>query len=210
VRPPIAALTSAERKRLVADIYYLNTSELRFFCDAHRIPYFIYAETTAGRIARTRDTDRKGVVIDRILHFLNTGEVKPETVFRRGVVASPLAGRRPQESDPVLYRRYRNHDEATLDLMKSLTGGKFEFGAIAQEVLRDCWSRGKAPTYREFAQLWQKAVSGHSEPNPEWAYLSDLARGEANADWKRIRDQKAAFIMVLLEKACPSQGRGRP
>jgi hypothetical protein len=57
------------------------------------------------------------------------------------------------ESDQVLYGRYKNHDPAILKLMKALTQGKFEFGAIAQEVLRDCWSRNEAPSYRTFARL---------------------------------------------------------
>ena len=199
MKPPIATLTSAERELVNADIFYMNMAELREFCDARGIPYVIRIET-AGGIRQTRDADRKGIVIDRILHFLHTGEIKPATIFPLSVTSTQKLVRAPLESDLVLYGHYRNHDPATLDLMKGLTKRRFEFGAIAQEVLRACWSRGHAPTYREFAELWQSAADAHSTPNPEWAFLSDLARGTAGADWKQRRNQKAAEVVALLRK----------
>ena len=201
MKPPIAALDPTERERLLNDIYYLNTAELRGFCNAHAIPFAILIEAPNGRRTRSKDLDRKGIVIDRILHFLNTAIIKPATVFRAEVVATRDLGRAPLESDPVLYGKYRNRDAATLKLMKHLTGGKFEFGAITQEVLRSCWSRNQAPTYREFARLWQQAVVDHSRPNPEWAFLSDRNAGTAGPDWKKLRNQKAAAVLALLKKA---------
>jgi hypothetical protein len=126
--------------------------------------------------------------------------VKPATIFRKEVVATRDLGRAPVESDPVLYGQYKNRDAATLGLMKHLTDGKFEFGAIAQEVLRACWSRNHAPTHREFAKLWQQAVEDHSRPNPEWAFLSDRAAGTVGPDWKKLRNQKATAVLELLRK----------
>lgn len=199
MKPPLDALTSDERDRLLRDIYYLNTTELRGFCDAHRIPYKIAIEKSDGRITSTSDADRKGIIIDRVLHFLKTGMVKPNTLFRKDVVAKAL-GRAPQQGDRAFYGQYANHDASTLALMKSLTGGQFEFGAIAQEVLRACWTRGEAPTYREFASLWEKAAADHSRPNPEWAFLSDRAKGTAGKDWKKLRNQKAAIVLAILKK----------
>ena len=196
----IAALTVDERERLLADIYYLNTAELRGFCNANAIPFIIEIESEDGHRTRSKDIDRKGIVIDRILHFLNTGAVKPATVFHKEVVATRVLGRAPLETDPVLYGQYKNRDAAALKLMKHLTGGKFEFGAIAQEVLRASWSRNHAPTYREFAKLWQQAVADHSRPNPEWAFLSDRAAGTAGPNWKKLRNQKSAAVLTLLKK----------
>jgi hypothetical protein len=200
VNPPLATLTPHETERLLADICYLNTSELRGFCTAHGIPYTIRMESADGRLLRSRDSDRKGIVIDRVVHFLKTGTVKPATTFRRLAVSSKELGRAPRESDPVRYGEYKNHDAATLKLMKQLTDSKFEFGAIAQEVLRACWSRNQAPTYREFARLWEKAAADHSKPNPEWAFLTDLAQGTAGRDWKKLRSQKALAVLSLLGK----------
>jgi hypothetical protein len=200
VKPPLATLEPHETERLLADIYYLNTAELRGFCKARRIPYMIQIESGDGHLTRSKDADRKGIVIDRIVHFLKTGNLKPATTFRKQVVSSKELGRAPLESDPVRYGEYKNHDVATLRLMKQLTDRKFEFGAIAQEVLRACWSRNQAPTYREFARLWEKAAADHSKPNPEWAFLTDLAQGTAGGDWKKLRNQKASAVLSLLGK----------
>src|SRR5262249_8678237 len=100
VKPPLAALEPNETERLLADIYYLNTAELRGFCDAHKIPYTIRIESPDGRFTRSKDADRKGIVIDRVVHFLKTGNVKPATTFRRQVVGgSKELARAPFESD---------------------------------------------------------------------------------------------------------------
>ena len=200
MKPPLATLEPHEKERLLADIFYLNTAELRRFCNAHRIPYTIRIEGPDGRFTRSKDADRKGIVIERVVDFLKTGRVKPATTFRRQVVGSKEPGRAPQESDQVRYGAYKNHDAATLKLMKQLTDGKFEFGAMAQEVLRACWSRNQAPTYRDFARLWEEAVADHSKPNPEWAFLTDLAHGTAGGNWKKLRSQKASAVLSLLEK----------
>jgi hypothetical protein len=205
VKPLLATLEPHETKRLLADIYYLNTAELRGFCNAHGIPYTIQIESGDGRFTRSKDADRKGIVIDRIVHFLKTGNVKPATTFRKQVVSSKELGRAPLESDPVRYGEYKNHDASTLRLMKQLTDRKFEFGAIAQEVLRACWSRNQAPSYREFARLWEKAAAEHSKPNPEWAFLTDLAQGTAGGDWKKLRSQKASAVLSLLGKITAQQ-----
>jgi len=146
LKSPTDGLSPAQRKRLAEDIYYLNITELRRFCEAHVIPYMIYLERPDGRIVQTRDADRKGVVIERILQFLRTGMIPPKTIFRKSAIATQRADNPPTESDRVLYHRFRNHDPEILELMKRLTAEKFEFGAVAQEVLCACWSRNEAPT----------------------------------------------------------------
>ncbi len=174
--------------------------ELREFCDTHGIPYAIYFETQDGRVRKSRDADRKGIVVDRVMHFLNTGTIKPRTVFARTVVRFEAANRPPRESDRIFYGQYKDSDSNLLKLMEHLTDGKFEAGAISQEVLRACWTRGEAPTYREFAKLWLKARADHTRPNPEWAFLTDRAKGIAGADWKQLRIQKASAAIAILKK----------
>ncbi len=80
---PLDKLSRSKRAELLENIYYLNLQELRGFCDAHAIPYVIYFEREDGRIRRSRDADRKGIVIDRVVHFLGTGSIKPRTVLRK-------------------------------------------------------------------------------------------------------------------------------
>jgi hypothetical protein len=199
-RPLIAALSPSEAKLVSQDIRYLNMDELRRFCDRHGIPYVILVEKADGRLVRSRDRDRKGIVVERVLRFVREGVVGRATIFRRRVVADGPLGRTPVASDPVLYGQYKNRDPGVLELMKSLTDGEFEFGAIAQEVLRTCWSKDEAPTYAEFATLWSRAVKAHRGPNPEWAFLKDRADKTSGPDWKQLRSRRAAAVIALLER----------
>jgi hypothetical protein len=193
-------LNPAERAELLANIYYLNMRELHDFCAAHQIPYAIFFEGEDGRVRKSRDLDRKGIVIDRVVHFLTTGNIKPRTVFIKSVVRFDAKRNSPAEADRVYYGSYKDTEPQMLALMKHLTGGQFEAGAISQEVLRGCWTRGEAPTYREFARLWLKAREDHTKPNPEWAFLSDRAKGTAGADWKQLRNRKASAALALLNR----------
>ena len=196
-------LTDSQRTELLESIYYLNMQELREFCDAHGIPYAIYFETEDGRMRKSRDADRKGIVIGRVLHFLNTGNIGPRTVFAKSVVRFEPMRSLPTESDRIFYGQYKDSDPNLLKLMRLLTGGKFEAGAISQEVLRACWTSGEAPTYREFAKLWLNAREDHTKPNPEWAFLTDRAKGIAGKDWKHLRVKKASAAIELLKKIAP-------
>jgi hypothetical protein len=199
----LGKLTASQRTELLESIYYLNMQELREFCGAHQIPYVIYFEGDDGRIRKSRDADRKGIVIDRVLHFLNTGTIKPRTVFAKSVVRLYPMNTAPVQSDRIFYSQYKDSDPNFLTLMKQLTSGAFEAGAISQEVLRACWTRGDAPTYREFATLWLKAREDHIKPNPEWAFLTDRAKGIAGADWKQLRIRKASAATTLLKEIAP-------
>lgn len=197
---PISRLPRAERKQFLADLNYLNTAESKAFCKRHAIPCSIAVETGDGGRRRTREDDRKGVVLGRIRHFLKTGAVLPETCFRASVVCFD---RLPQETSPddeLCYGQYEKTNSGLMAVLKELSGGHFRDGAIARILLRDFWTRGKAPTLREFAAAWLRASSEHTEPNPEWAFLSDRARKTAGADWKKMRARKAAAVIRTLAK----------
>jgi hypothetical protein len=203
--PPRRKLTESPRAEPLENIFYLHTRELREFCDARAIPYAIFFETDNGRTRKSRDADRKGIVIDRVVHFLKTGAIKPRTQFAKSVVHFEPLQHPPVASDRIFYGQYQDTDPGLLKLMKDLTGGLFEAGAISQEVLRACWSRGDAPTCREFAKLWLKAREDHSKPNPEWAYLTDRAKGVAGPNWKQLRIRKASAAMTVLKKIAPAE-----
>ena len=196
----LGKLTDSQRTELLENLYYLNMKELRGFCDEHGIPYAIYFETDDGRVRKSRDADRKGIVIDRVVHFLKTGVVKRRTIFPKSAVRMAVPRVRAADDDRIFYGQYKDSDPAFLESMQRLTDGKFEAGAISQEVIRGCWTRGEAPTQREFARLWLKAREAHTSPNPEWAFLSDRANGVAGADWKQLRIKKASAAIALLNK----------
>src|SRR2546429_470428 len=110
------------------NIYYLNMQELRDFCDAHGIPYTIYFEAEDGSVRKSRDVDRKGLVIDRVVHFITTGAIKPRTVFVKSVVRLEAMRSSLAESDRIFYGQYKDSDPNLLKLMEQLTGGQFEAG----------------------------------------------------------------------------------
>jgi len=59
-----------EQHELSDNLNYLNTAEIKSFCKKYSIPYAITIETKDGCRRRTKDDDRKGVMLNRSRHFL--------------------------------------------------------------------------------------------------------------------------------------------
>jgi hypothetical protein len=199
---PIAfsKLPKKGQKELLDDLNYLNTLEIKSFCQRHSIPFKIVIETRDGSKRTTKDVDRKGVMLNRIRHFLQTGVILEQTCFPAAIVCfDPLSGKVTQD-DRLFYGRYDKKNRKLFSLLKDLTNGEFEEGAIARILARDFWSKGEAPTLREFASAWVQASKEHTRPNPEWAFLSDRANKLKVADWKQLRVHKASKVMKLLNQ----------
>jgi hypothetical protein len=200
---PISSLPSDQRQQLLNDLNYLNTAEIKSFCRGQSIPYTIAIETNDGNRRKTGEDDRKGVMLHRIRHFLQTGEVLGETCFRATVVRFETLSTKPNPNDRLFYGQYDKTNHTIMNLLKDLTGGGFRDGAIARILAREFWSRGEAPTFQEYAAAWLQAVDEHNHPNPEWAFLSDLARGTAGPKWKKLRAKKSANVMKILNQIAP-------
>ncbi|HTV54126.1 MAG TPA: hypothetical protein VMI06_04345 [Terriglobia bacterium] len=197
-QPPISKLPKEKRRELLDDLNYLNTAEIKAFCNRHSIPYTIAIETQDGSLKRTREDDRKGVILNRIRHFLETGVILEATLFPAPVVWFDAPPEQLSAEDRLFYGQYDKSNRAMIALLKHLTGGRFGNGAIARILAREFWSSGRAPTYREFASAWLQAVSEHTRPNPEWAFLSDRASDRAVGNWKKFRAAKASQVMKIL------------
>jgi hypothetical protein len=199
-RSLISHLTRPEQQELLDDLNYLNTAEIKAFCKKHSIPYAISATTVSGGRKRTGEEDRKGVMLDRVRHFLTTGAIQPETCFPAAVVRFEAQNERLAADDRLFYGQYSKTNRAMMAILKDLTGGKFKDGATARILARDFWSRGEAPTLEAFAAAWIQATREHTRPNPEWAFLSDRARKTAGADWKSLRNKKAKRVLRILSQ----------
>lgn len=195
----LSTLGPAQQRELLDDLNYLNLQEIRSFCGRHSIPYRILVETADGRTKATKDTDRKPVVLHRIRHYLATGEVLEATCLSARIVREdgPTSDLRP--TDRLYYRWYNKTYGAVIDLLKDLTAGRFENGALARVLIMEFWTGGQAPTFAEFAEAWSAAKK---EPrqllSAEYAFLTDLQRGEAGPDWKSLRKQKAERALATL------------
>lgn len=199
-RAYISKLSEAQQQELFSDLNYLNLSEIKSFCKRHSIPFGIAMETSDGRTVITKDDDRKGVILNRIRKFLETGVVPPGTRFPADVVCLEPIRKSLSASDRLYYGQYEKTNPVMTNLLKKLTAGQFKSGAVARILAREFWSRGQAPTYAEFADAWMQAVKDHTNPNPEWAFLSDRARSGNVQNWKQLRAQKASRVLKALDQ----------
>lgn len=98
--------------------------------------------------------------------------------------------------------------------MKSLVGNHFHFTAFGQDWIKERWLARKPPTYRQFADFWQKEYKARQKkpaaPKKEWAYINftraliqknpNATRKEISAGWKKERlaqVQKAKDLLGL-------------
>jgi hypothetical protein len=96
-------------------------------------------------------------------------------------------------------------NRAMFAILADLTGGKFKNGAVARILAREFWSRGEAPTLKEYASAWLQATRAYTRPNPEWAFLSDRANKTVVADWKKMRTCKAKRVEKILNQIAKKQ-----
>ena len=204
LEPPISKISPDVSQRLLADLNYLNMSEIRSFCRHRAIPYMIAVETETGARKSTNEADRKGIVLHRVRHFLQTGEILEQTCFPASVMSCSPLPKTIKPTDNLFYGQYDKLNPTMIRLLKDLTGGQFRNGAIARILFREFWTKGKTPTFKEYAAAWLAANKEHSNPNPEWAFLSDRARGTAGSDWKKLRQQKAVWVMRTLDQIAPA------
>lgn len=183
---------------------YLNMSELRQVCRRFGIPWAIYVELPDGRRRRTKDVDRKLVVLQRLRRHLETGNVPDPTVYRASVHGHGPLPAHPDARDRLYYGHYDKNHDGLMSLLRSLTDGQFRNGALARLLCRDHWENGETPTFEEFAAAWSEAnergLGIDRGEHPEAAYLTDRARGEAGPDWKARRAEYAAQALSYLER----------
>jgi hypothetical protein len=189
----------ADQQGLLDELNYLNTEEIRSFCDRHCIPYRIWIRTSDGERRRTTGIDRKGIILDRVRRYLKTGLIPEPTCFPASVVSSEIVTRDIRATDRVLHGQYDKKNVAMMKLLKRLTDGKFKDGAIARILANEFWRNGTAPTYQEYAAKWLEAQAERSRPNPEWAFLADLSAGKDTTDWKQQRVKKAKRVLKVLK-----------
>jgi hypothetical protein len=193
------------RTELLDDIAYLNLAELHGFCDRHGIPYRVRTETNHGGTRSTVDTDRKPIVLDRVRHYLTTGDPGTPTVLAARIVRPEPPPARPSATDHLYYRWYSKSHPQVIKALTRLTGGRFRNGALARVLIMEFWKNGEAPTFKDFADAWVAATDGRRDlMHPAYAFLTDLRKGDAGADWKQLRTEKAKRALAVLDEFTPS------
>jgi hypothetical protein len=201
----LSKLTKGEQARLLEDLNYMNLDEIRGFCFPRGIPYKIVAEYASGKIKATKDTDRKPIVLARVRRYLTTGKVGQASCIPAEIVREERPPARLGPGDRLYYRWYAKEHEGVMRLLRDLTAGRFQDGAVARVVAMAFWTRGQAPTFEEFARSWMKAkTEQHRLLTPEYAYLTDVKRRRADENWKALRAAKAKSALKTLARIAPS------
>jgi hypothetical protein len=162
------------------------------------------AEYPNGKVKATKDTDRKPIVLARVRRYLMTGEVDRPTLIPARIVRVQDPPARLKPRDRMYYRWYAKEHRGVIRLLRDLTAGRFQDGAVARVVVMGFWTRGEAPTFEEFARAWAKAkAEEHQLLTPEYAYLTDLKHHRAYGGWKALRAAKAKSALKTLARIAP-------
>ena len=192
----LSRLTKSEQARLLEEMNYMNLEEIRGFCSERGIAYRVVAGCPNGKVKATKDTDRKPIVLARVRRYLTTGRVGQPTRIPAAIVRAENPPARLGPCDRLYYRWYAKEHEAVMRLLRDLTAGRFQDGAVARVLAMEFWTRGEAPTFEEFARSWTKAkAEEHRLLTPEYAYLTDLTatgrpcvRRRRSPLWRRWRE----------------------
>ncbi len=200
----LSQLTKSEQARLLGNLNYMNLEEIHAFCSERGIPYRVVAEYSNGKVKATKDTDRKPIVLARVRRYLRTGRVGQPTRISAQIVREDNPPARLGPRDRLYYRWYAKEFEGVLRLLRDLTGGRFKDGAVARILAMEFWTRGEAPTFKEFARSWTKTKAvQHRLLTPEYAYLTDLRDQRADGDWNALRKAKAKSALETLSRIVP-------
>jgi hypothetical protein len=197
----LSRLTKSEQARLLEEMNYMNLEEIRDFCSARGIPYKIMAEYPNGKVKVTKDTDRKPIVLARVRRYLTTGTVGQPTRIPSEIVRAQDPPARLEPRDRLYYRWYAKEHQGVMRLLRNLTAGRFQDGAVARVLAMEFWTRGEAPTFEEFARSWTKAkTEQHRLLTREYAYLTDLKHRRTDGGWKALRTAKAKSALKTLAR----------
>jgi len=198
----ISIINKEQLNLIIKDIYYLNITELVTFCDSHNIPYVIYEEQSNGQLKKTSAIDRKEIIIKKILKFIEVADYLPsKSIIPFAVINKDPLPKILTKNQKIFYGQYSNANNNILLFMKKITDGQFKFGSIAQKILWDNWTSGKALTFEEFAKEWLNERVKRTGPIKEWAYLTDLhEKNITQSEWKKYRIIKAKAVIEILDK----------
>ncbi len=144
---------------LKQSLVFLRVEELKHICENLSI----------------NDKGKKGAIIARILHYIETGEIILEPKFPE-ISKARKGGVYPLHPDTLILKGSYKNDLKTRIFFKKLVGEYFHFTAFGIDWINDLWLQGNPPTYKEFADMWvveyDKRKNLGTTPKVEWAYIN--------------------------------------
>lgn len=176
---------------------YMIMEELKETCESLGIP----------------SSGKKGEIILRILHFVNSGKILTSKNIPAASKAQKGVNYPLKPNTLILSGSYKN-DLNTRLFMQKLVGEHFHFTAFGQDWIKEQWFAETPPTYKEFASFWQKEHEARkksvAKPKKEWAYLNftqsylakapHAAREEIINAWGKERRLQVRIAKALLKQ----------
>lgn len=183
------------KKELQKSLVFLKVNELKYVCEKLQLSL----------------KGKKGELIERIVVFVTTGKNQAPKKLPQASCASKGV-LYPLKPDTLILKGSYKNDEATRLFFKRLIGEHFHFTAFGQDWIKERWLKGRPPTYKEFANFWQKEYEARknkkAEPKEEWAFLNftqrflernpKAERSEIAKEWEKERKKQVAKAFQLL------------
>lgn len=178
---------------------YLHVSELKDYCDRLNLSI----------------KGKKLDLINRVVHFVQTNEKIDLLPYPANSVAK---GRKniPLTLEALMLKGAYKNDLKNRLFLKTIIGEHFHFTAFGIDWLENRWLAGNPPTYKEFADMWNREYefrkSHGSKPKDEWAYINFVkgylkdnphsASNEILNEWKIVREKHKLLVDKLLYHRC--------
>ncbi|MBS0186197.1 MAG: SAP domain-containing protein [Proteobacteria bacterium] len=150
-------------KTLKEGLNFLHVEELKNLCRQLLLPI----------------EGKKGILVLRILHFVETGKVMNNP--KLPLVSCAEKGKDcPLTPNSFILKGSYKNDLKTRVFFKKLIGDDFHFTAFGVDWIHNRWMEGNPPTYQEFADMWRAETKRRQEegsiPKEEWAYINFTQR----------------------------------
>jgi hypothetical protein len=179
-------------------LQYMRLDELKRFCAPPRtIPI---------------DGEKK-LVIKRVKHYLETGEILHAFPTPPVSLAKPFT-HYPLTPDTLILQGAYRADDPTRTLIRSLIGIHFNFTEFGQNWIETRWDFGSPPTYTEFAKAWQeefelrRKLDYQSVSEDDQLYLNfaksytgthpSALKREIDHVWEKTRADKSTKALEVL------------
>ncbi len=177
------------------EMNYLNMTEIKMICRSLKIPFQIHIEKLNGELSKTSDIESKSYLLDKIYLFLTTKRKPLPIIYRSKIISFEPFKEKYSEDDLLLFNDFKSTNKELIQKLQDLTHHRFKFGAIAFLEAHKLWRAGKTVSLKKFAKIWETAMTEHTKPLEEWAYLTDLQNGFDKDSWKKHRVDVADKLM---------------
>jgi len=183
-------LTKKQKEKLKEALYFLKKEELSL----------ILSKASQETMGCKQD------LIDRVEGLFSTVPQK-----EKQTAASSRLKSNTQNSHLISPKTYTNGQKSRQIFLK-LIGPHFKFTTYGMDWIKKQWALGKEPSYRDFAEYWQKEFQRRQDGGDFKSKLTNrrvvffrehkglgLSKAELEQAWKTKREEMRDLVWVLLK-----------